>query len=262
MVEEESACYITREVFNNPSTGFAQTREFVYGDDRLLVINETTNLPTPTTLNIVAEYDARGRVSRTLFLDKGKEVQYYTFEYDDQDLLRKINWYMERPDGTLRLHSARELGYNAQKQIITVRNYLLVTQTPLLIGDATYIYDEKDNLVRSREYRVLSSRESEILNDIVINVRYTHDDKINPLHEIPYLLYTNPNSLAATLSKNNSVTVTSETTLEGTQKGPGTFNLASFNFSRSYTHTYSDQNRPVIRTGADGTTTVFDYVCE
>ncbi|WP_205502237.1 hypothetical protein [Rufibacter psychrotolerans] len=263
VVEEVGACYLTREVFTNPNLGFTQTREFVYANDQLTTINETVNLPAPKTLNIVAEYDGSGRVARTVFLEQGQQVQYYTFEYDAQNLLRKINLFSDpQRTGTLRLNSSRELGYNAQKQLITAKNYFLLGQAPLLTNDVSYTYDARGNMVRSREYRVLSFRGAEILADVVINLQYTHDDKINPLHEIPYLLYTNPNSLASTLSKNNSVTVVSATSLEGTVKGPGTADMSIHNYSRSFTHTYSAQNRPTRRTGADGTVTTFDYVCE
>ncbi|WP_210490649.1 hypothetical protein [Rufibacter aurantiacus] len=257
----DSACYFTREVFTNPNTGQTRTRDFVYGNDRLEVINETTNLPAATTLNLVAEYDGQGRVSRTVTLQNGREMQYYTFEYDNQNLLRKINLYTDR-NGNLGLNSSIELGYNAQKQIVTSKNYFLLGSAPLLTNDITYTYDANGNMIRSREYRVLSFRGAEVLSDVVINMQYTHDDKINPHYRVPYLMYTYPNSMATTLSKNNSVSVVSSTSTEGTQKGPGTSDMRPFNYSRTFTYTYSDKNWPLTRMGADGTSTSYAYICE
>lgn len=262
-VEEDSTCYTTMEVFTNSSTGYILTREFVYENDHLVVINETANQPTTNTLTLVVEYDASGRVSRTNILDKGNLIQYYTYEYDNQNLLRKINLFADyRRTGTLSLNFSRELQYNAQNQIISSKSYRMLTQVPFLINDAAYTYDDKGNVTNVREYRVLSfslRTEPEILADIMVNMRYTHDDKINPHYR---LLYTNPNSLISTLSKNNSITVISETTLEGTKKGPGTFDMSSINYSRTFTHTYSNKDWPLKRMGTDGTSTTYKYICK
>jgi hypothetical protein len=224
----------------------------------------------PSTTDVVFDYNVKGNVASTTIVDtQGRPLEAFEFFHDQNGYITQVNWYNKRQNpasSMLTLYATREYNYNSKKQLVNVKNWLVITSPRMLLNDYTFTYDAKGNLSQVQEYRVLTYQESnpDSFTDIVIKQSFTHDSKVNPYSENLYVHYLpNTSVFIPGLSPNNIVTTTSVSTVEGTKKGPGTnFDPNAYNFTRTNTYTYTDQGRPATVTSSVGSVRTFTYKCK
>ncbi|RNI29207.1 hypothetical protein EFB08_07240 [Rufibacter latericius] len=263
---KEVKCRIVKQVLDYPDPAESFTREFQYTANRLTKVVDTKKTGSTVPVAYSFEYNSQGQLVKTNFLDNdGKPMFYYTYEHTPSGLLSKIHLHLRLGDYSAPpvIVTTRNMGYNTKNQLTSVKEYLMTGQAPLISRDITYTYDAQGNITNSHEYRVLEYVGAEVKYDVMVDERFTYDNKVNPYRESPFFQYFPFISAPENWSLNNVATMTSGTSSEGTKKGPSTeFNTAQFNFTKTNTFTYTTQNRPENQTADRGPNYSFTYACE
>ncbi|AKQ45128.1 hypothetical protein TH63_04945 [Rufibacter radiotolerans] len=257
-----------KEQITFPAPGESLTRTITFDGDRVTQISDVLQGQRPTTSTVVYGYNVKGEVISTTLVDpQGLPLEAFAFEHDANGLVKKVDWYNKKQNPgspQLALYATKEYTYT-DKKLINVKNWLVTGSPRLLLNDFNFTYDAKGNVTQVHEYRVLGyiDNNPDNYNDIVINVTYTYDDKMNPYKESWYMKYLPTGLFIPGLSQNNIVATTSATTLEGTKKGPGAnFNTNMYNFTNTTTYAYTDKGRPNTATYSGGSVRTFTYKCE
>ncbi|MBA9077198.1 hypothetical protein [Rufibacter quisquiliarum] len=262
------ACKLLKEQVTNGTPGQPHQREIQYVNGQVTQITEVATVNSQTSATAFRfDYDGQGHIRTTTIPDaQGLPAQVFVFDYNSDGLVQKVSWFnkTQNPGAAApMLYSERDFTYNSAKQLVRSKHWLVTGQTPLLLNDYLFTYNAKGNLTNSQEYRVLAYQGNTIQNDIVLKLAFTHDDKVNPNYENKFLNALPPGLVLLNLSPNNVLTTVAESTLEGTQKGPGaSFNPAPYNYTRTYTYTYTSENRPATQTSSQGSVRTYTYSCE
>lgn len=195
--------------------------------------------------NYVKEYtyDAAGRVSKETFKSAdGDTFSYFTFEYEANNLLKKIAFYSRDNQGSTLVHQYnRVIDYDANGQVEKVSTYAPENHTTASRYDV-YTYDAKGNVTKIEEF---VQNGTSTVNDV--STEYTYDSKKNPYLGATFL------GVGAEMFSKNNIASRKET-----------YHLSGLTKMYTHTYQYNEKEYPAketINTGSQSYQVDREYSC-
>ncbi|RZL34945.1 MAG: hypothetical protein EOP00_30685 [Pedobacter sp.] len=190
-------------------------------------------------------YDANNRVISIETYEGEDKTEYYTFEYNTNNLISKIHYFNKNQVGTLAEFYEIRNTYNAAKENTIADLYTIEDGKPAPYGYIEYTYTN-GNLVREVEYAETSGNAM-----VTRSVDYTYDTKKNPYAAVSVL----PAYINGPLVSKNNPTKIVDKDRNGAEES-----------TQTLTYEYTTTNYPSVinstSTVDPSKTLMVDYTCK